>query len=278
MFRAADKAFTLIELLVVIAIIAILAAILFPVFAQAKEAAKQTTCISNNKQLGLAFMIYCNDHDDFMPAMGADIPPINGGSFTTLGIPFDLQIMPYVKNLQIFGCASDGQNRTGVGVPFWDGSFAPKRLKRSYSYVGPLKTVQAGGTDLNTGMSTGPLNFPRSSPHSTTQMDDPADTIALVENWRPDGNASMFGSPWGSSFIECDVFMLPGRKYPPAGVGDQLPPGCSGWLSASPSPGHRNQGVYLFADGHAKVAAWGAVRANDFRKFKISKPAATYSP
>jgi prepilin-type N-terminal cleavage/methylation domain-containing protein len=58
------RAFTLIELLVVIAIIAILAAILFPVFAQAKEAAKQAVCISNQKQLGLAFHLYLNDNDD----------------------------------------------------------------------------------------------------------------------------------------------------------------------------------------------------------------------
>ena len=64
------RAFTLIELLVVIAIIAILAAILFPVFAQAKEAAKKTQCVSNQKQLGLAFLQYANDFDDLFPNPG----------------------------------------------------------------------------------------------------------------------------------------------------------------------------------------------------------------
>src|SRR6185436_3910286 len=60
-------AFTLIELLVVIAIIAILAAILFPVFAQAKEAAKKTACLSNTKQIGTGMMIYLSDYDDQFP-------------------------------------------------------------------------------------------------------------------------------------------------------------------------------------------------------------------
>ena len=66
------KAFTLIELLVVIAIIAILAAILFPVFAQAKAAAKATGCLSNLKQLGTGMYLYANDSDDFLPPANPD--------------------------------------------------------------------------------------------------------------------------------------------------------------------------------------------------------------
>ncbi len=65
--KKSRRAFTLIELLVVIAIIAILAAILFPVFAQAKAAAKAAACLSNVKQMGLAWMMYANDYDDMMP-------------------------------------------------------------------------------------------------------------------------------------------------------------------------------------------------------------------
>ena len=74
------KGFTLIELLVVIAIIAILAATLFPVFAQARDKARQTTCTSNTKQSALAFMMYINDYDETFP-LGFGF--FNGGTGTT---------------------------------------------------------------------------------------------------------------------------------------------------------------------------------------------------
>jgi prepilin-type N-terminal cleavage/methylation domain-containing protein len=68
------RAFTLIELLVVISIIAILAAILFPVFAQAKGAAKKTSCVSNERQIGTGFLLYFTDNDDQFPFVKGDLP------------------------------------------------------------------------------------------------------------------------------------------------------------------------------------------------------------
>src|SRR5947208_15879514 len=71
--RTQKRGFTLIELLVVIAIIAILAAILFPVFAQAREKARQTTCLSNMKQLGLGFRMYLQDYDGVFPGRAGGV-------------------------------------------------------------------------------------------------------------------------------------------------------------------------------------------------------------
>lgn len=98
-------AFTLIELLVVIAIIAILAAILFPVFAQAKDAAKKTQSISNLKQTGTSVAIYNADYDDVMP------PSAYRPTATTLHSVYDA-LQPYMKNKQILISPADGQGQS----------------------------------------------------------------------------------------------------------------------------------------------------------------------
>ena len=90
-----SKAFTLIELLVVIAIIAILAAILFPVFAQAKAAAKKTSCLSNTKQVGLAALMYANDNDDGLPDVA-----VYGDQ--TESYIFAAKVNPYTKNTALW--------------------------------------------------------------------------------------------------------------------------------------------------------------------------------
>ena len=101
-----DGGFTLIELLVVIAIIAILAAILFPVFARARAKARQASCQSNLKQIGLAFAMYAGDHDDLYPdtLMGRDT------NDSSRYAPWNRCIEPYVKNAEIFRCPSCSYN------------------------------------------------------------------------------------------------------------------------------------------------------------------------
>src|SRR5579859_3158837 len=105
------SAFTLIELLVVIAIIAILAAILFPVFAQAREKARTISCLSNTKQIGLAAMMYVQDYDEtyFSAPWPGDCADGGYWAGATAGQPTEhwaVLLYPYVKNAQLFKCPS----------------------------------------------------------------------------------------------------------------------------------------------------------------------------
>ncbi|MER3496303.1 MAG: hypothetical protein C4320_05565 [Armatimonadota bacterium] len=95
--RQPARGFTLIELLVVIAIIAILAAILFPVFAQAKQAAKKTVDLSNQKQVLTVYMLYAGDNDDFFPLT----------SFPSKGSTWPMRCQPYIKNWDMFRSPGD---------------------------------------------------------------------------------------------------------------------------------------------------------------------------
>jgi prepilin-type N-terminal cleavage/methylation domain-containing protein len=176
--RASKKAFTLIELLVVIAIIAILAAILFPVFAQAKASAKKISSVSNLKQIGLAEMMYANEYDDHA-MVGIDS---NGtaGQYTTW---FDW-LQPYVKNQQL-----------GVS-PGYSG---PKPMTNMWLSNPPtsgtyLLTYQVNGMIVGNWASYGEING------NLSAIPTPARTIYIAES---PGNLPFFTSDWEG----CSTFL-----------------------------------------------------------------------
>lgn len=164
------RAFTLIELLVVIAIIAILAAILFPVFAQAKEAAKKTACLSNARQIGIALKLYQADVDDGMPIFYAynSVPP--AGQPGHKGV--EVLLLTYSKNKEIFKSPFDvGGPYTSIDVPGADSYW--KAYGSSYRFTQCVYTVAAGESSQN----NVPLTFNRFV--TETQFEFPAETRAI---------------------------------------------------------------------------------------------------
>ncbi|BDI32385.1 hypothetical protein CCAX7_44360 [Capsulimonas corticalis] len=213
------RGFTLIELLVVIAIIAILAAILFPVFAKAREKARQTSCASNMKQLGLAFIQYTQDYDETM------VPRNNGpsGEFSYLDI-----LQPYVKSGVVTQCPSnpehnyktccqpnDSNSKSYVSY----GANAAKRYPKDANgnYSGPL------------GGATGPF---LDTPVAIASFQSPAQLIALLEST--------------SMFTDFDPNVTGGFN-----AWDQPTPNRPdvGNLFA----GHTGMANFLFIDGHVKA-------------------------
>jgi prepilin-type N-terminal cleavage/methylation domain-containing protein/prepilin-type processing-associated H-X9-DG protein len=121
------RGFTLIELLVVIAIIAILAAILFPVFARAREKARQASCLSNLKQFGTALLMYSTDYDECIPPHNDNAAPYPSYDWRYDTILY--RLYPYVKNKQLYRCPSDtgytdpSASVAGDGKRWWSYGF-----------------------------------------------------------------------------------------------------------------------------------------------------------
>jgi prepilin-type N-terminal cleavage/methylation domain-containing protein/prepilin-type processing-associated H-X9-DG protein len=154
--------FTLIELLVVIAIIAILAAILFPVFAQARESARKTSCLSNFKQLGTAVMMYIQDYDGAYPLAWYERPQYG----------FDVVLFPYIKNYKVFECPSNK-----VTPRFWVGykNNGLTEIPGSYAMNGDL-TARNGTGGQRAGLTE-------------ASVLNPAETILMTEIWDTRGKS-----------------------------------------------------------------------------------------
>jgi prepilin-type N-terminal cleavage/methylation domain-containing protein/prepilin-type processing-associated H-X9-DG protein len=216
-----QKGFTLIELLVVIAIIAILAAILFPVFTQAREKARQTQCLSNCRQIGLALTMYLQDWDEQLPTVRMMWP----------GIPTPQswidQIQPYVKTRLLHRCPSDSS-------PAWNQD--PPRVS-SYAlnaYFDPFHPPY--------GSPTSPRTF------SLAQVSSPARCIYAAELAERHSRTGML--------IKADHYMPMYWGSPPRVVESQM--NMMTWDAARGEPTtlairrHNGGSNYVFVDGHAK--------------------------
>lgn len=240
------NAFTLIELLVVIAIIAILAAILFPVFAKVREKARQTSCLSNLKQLGLANMQYVQDNDETFLVGGNTFGSGQGGGGGWAG-----RVYSYVKSTGVFKCPDDPTaTDTSVNPPRVPVSYA---FNTSISYAPALASLNAPSNTVMLFEVQGPI----------ADVTDPARDMPYNSGWAGDyaykSSASGNGGDGGG---EGWVNWYFGGKYAgggpnKTGFGNPVCTVAPQWYTANPV--HTDASNIAFADGHVKYTRGSAI-------------------
>lgn len=227
--------FTLIELLVVIAIIAILAAILFPVFAQAREKARQTSCLSNIKQIGSAFAMYAHDYDETLVPMWY----VNGTYTNQLWdkrISYFVLTQPYLKNYGIYQCPSGIFPALNVADP--SSATGLTRLEASYCYN---QLRLPGGAFNDPAAYFGVAEWQESGKFGVAlaALPVPADTIVLIES------------------TTIDLYAESQTDFAPLNAGKETwtnaPCANSGLTGCTQVAKRHNGGFNIsFGDGHAK--------------------------
>ena len=256
------RAFTLIELLVVIAIIAILAAILFPVFAQAREKARQTACLSNMKQWGVGFMGYIADYDETFPSQQY------GGEITGNDVNWVSVLQPYVENQQIVGASNKevGTNKALSKIAVCPSQVIGVRLAQTASQ--PEVTMSYGFSEWAVGSraaafgvgpkknSVDPAAFrPLSlfvNPSSTILLGEIAISYSQTSVYPVDNDPNVVAYNYAVRSNAADFTTIPTGASKPSW--EHLP----GFAASEPSHSnlddkrHSGGANYLFTDGHAK--------------------------
>jgi prepilin-type N-terminal cleavage/methylation domain-containing protein/prepilin-type processing-associated H-X9-DG protein len=242
------RGFTLIELLVVIAIIAILAAILFPVFARAREQARKASCQSNLKQIGLAIAMYVQDYDETYPMayMGYAAPnPDWFGNNNSYSQYWYMIFQPYVKNKQLFVCPTAGQIQGSGGY--------------GWNICGTKYTGSSDGKGNGFGYNA-----------ASVQTETPTGDFVKLSEVQESSNTVIVADPPSNGYSNNGNYFYPsssaGRNYLPVLHGGQVGPFTGGGTVSS----YEGGGNYLFADGHVKYVTNGQAWAHN-SMFNVDK-------
>jgi len=274
MSRRTRHAFTLIELLVVIAIIAILAAILFPVFAQAREKARQNACLSNVRQLGMGVLQYVQDYDElYFPHVTERTAPSSVPDTADARFVWSIRgkLDPYIKSQGIFRCPSNpndwptpeprnwwfsdygfNHNEALIGAASLPGSGANQAWVDFYSDPNP---ATFGGAD-----------FGISDQYGIKDIDRPANFIVLGDSERANGGASR-----GGVYPQKYIGALRSSVAPPANVNDQQARLAGRHIKNGAQVYPQGGSNIAYADGHAKFVTtadktWRSYQDNDWRR------------
>jgi prepilin-type N-terminal cleavage/methylation domain-containing protein/prepilin-type processing-associated H-X9-DG protein len=273
--------FTLIELLVVIAIISILAAILFPVFATAREKARQTSCLSNEKQLGEGFLQYTQDYDEQLPSVNPAGAQAGDGTAYTTGVSWASKIYTYVKSTGVYTCPDDPTTATALGYPVVAGGVTVSYLfnvdlvdttnyndsavphSGPYAQTAPASTVmltECRGTP-NVLVANPNENDPNSSPAFTAPVSgtlySPSgsglDILQSYESSSPIQNlTTYYDAGFMGAYDDATLAGFGPSGFPPYDWGGQNPAVNAGQVYFSIDGRHSKGANFLLADGHAK--------------------------